>query len=281
MAATSPPPPHGGREVHPPSAFMAHPGGGSDRQRPPPLYKVPTHSTRAGTAPRAPGGARHGGGNRAVTSQPRTGQSTSYGDVKCSYRGGGAGGWDRSGCATGAPRSANRQGEEQPRHTERRSHTRRDEGEHSRQGRGAQQGRRGNQDSGNREPEWSGWQSVRGRQRQQIGWPGQPAPSLPGARATPAQPASSGGCLPQPRWAVCATGVGAHQGQTSREGERDRWWTAGTARGGTGHLGLTHTETQRGRLWTACGQRRVDSKNSQTTPATTSTTPNTPTTGRP
>ena len=29
--------------------------------------------------------------------------------------------------------------------------------------------------------------------------------------------------------------------------------------------------TQRGRLWTACGQRRVDSKSSQTTPATTST----------
>ena len=40
---------------------------------------------------------------------------------------------------------------------------------------------------------------------------------------------------------------------------------------GRGDLGLTHTETQRGRLWTACGQRRVDSKNSQTTPATTST----------
>ena len=36
-----------------------------------------------------------------------------------------------------------------------------------------------------------------------------------------------------------------------------------------GHLGCT--ETQRGRLWTACGQRCVDSKNSQTTPATTST----------
>ena len=46
---------------------------------------------------------------------------------------------------------------------------------------------------------------------------------------------------------------------------------AGTARGGTGHLGLTHTETQRGRLWTACGQRRVDSKSSQTTLAATST----------
>ena len=103
------------------------------------------------------------------------------------------------------------------------------------------------------------------------GWPGQPAPSLPGARATPAQPASGGGCLPQPRWADCTTGAAAHQGQTSREGEKDIWWAAGTACGGTGHLGLTHTETQRGRLWTACGQRRVDGKNSQTTPATTST----------
>ena len=74
-----------------------------------------------------------------------------------------------------------------------------------------------------------------------------------------------GGCLPQPRWAVCATGAGA-------EGGRDIWWTVGTTRGGAGHLGLTHTETPRGRLWTACGQRRVDSKKSQTTPATTSTT---------
>ena len=108
-----------------------------------------------------------------------------------------------------------------------------------------------------------------GRQRQQRGWPGQPAPSLPGARATPAQPASGGGCLPQPRWAVCTTGAGAHQGQTSREGEKHVWRTARTGRGGTGHLGLT--ETQRGRLWTACGQRCVDSKNSEPTPATTST----------
>ena len=74
-------------------------------------------------------------------------------------------------------------------------------------------------------------------QRQQRGWPGQPAPWLPGARATPAQPASGGGCLPQPRWAVCATGAGVHQGQTNREGEKDIWWTAGTTRGGTGHLG--------------------------------------------
>ena len=114
---------------------------------------------RAGPAPRAPGGARHGGGNRAVNSQPGTGQSTLCGDVKSSY--GGAGGWDRRGCATWAPRSATRQGEEQHRHTERGSHTRRDKGGHSRQGGGAQQGRRGNWNSGNREPEWSRWQSVR------------------------------------------------------------------------------------------------------------------------
>ena len=60
-------------------------------------------------------------------------------------------------------------------------------------------------------------------------------------------------------------------GAGSREGEKDICWTAGTARGGTGPLGLTHTEPQRGRLRTACGQRRVDGKNSQTTPAATST----------
>ena len=103
---------------------------------PPSLYKVPTYSTRAGATPRALGGARHGVGNGAMISQLRTGQSTSCGDVKPSY--GGAGGWDRRGCVTRAPRSANRQGEEQHRHTERRSHTRRDKGEHSRQGGGAQ-----------------------------------------------------------------------------------------------------------------------------------------------
>ena len=55
---------------------------------PPPLYKMPTYTTRVWVAPRAPRGARHRGGNRAVTSQPRTGQSTSYGDVKSSYGGG-------------------------------------------------------------------------------------------------------------------------------------------------------------------------------------------------
>ena len=127
-------------------------------KHPPSLYKVPTYSTRAGAVPRAPGGARHGGGNRAVNSQPGTGQSTLYGDVKSSY--GGAGGWDRRGCAMWAPRSATRHGEERHRHTERGSHTRRDKGGHSRQGGGAQRGGRGNWNSGNREPEWSRWQSV-------------------------------------------------------------------------------------------------------------------------
>ena len=217
----------------------------------PSLYKVPAYSTRAGAAPRAPGGARHGGGNRAGNSQPGTGQSTLYGDMKSSY--GGAGGWDRRGCATWAPRSATKKGEEQHRHTERGSHTRRDKGGQRRQRGGAQQGGRGNRNGWNREPEWR---------------LGLPTPSLPGARATPAQPASGGGCLPQPRWAVCATGLGARHGQTNREGEKDIWWTARTAHGGTEHLG--RTETQRGRLWTACGQRCLDSKNSQTTPPTTS-----------
>ena len=149
------------------------------------------------------------------------------------------GGW-----MAGAPRSANRQGEEQHR-------------EPHQQGQGrAQQTRRRGTARLERQPEQreQGTRMERmaehahGRQRQQRGWLGQPAsqpaPPLPGARATPAQPASGGGCLPQPRWAVCATGAGAHRGQTSREGEKDIWWTAGTARGGTGHLGLTHTETQ-------------------------------------
>ena len=141
---------------------------------PPPLYKVPTYSTRAGAVPCAPGGARHRGGKRAVTSQLCTGQSTSYGDVKSSYRG--AGGWDRKGCATGAPRSANRHGEEQHRHTERGGHTRRDKGEHSRQGGGAQQGKRGHQNSRNREPAWSGWESMRmgGRDNKGDGLASQP-----------------------------------------------------------------------------------------------------------
>ena len=80
-----------------------------------------------------------------------------------------------------------------------------------------------------------------------------------------------GGCLPRPRWAVCATGAGAHQGQTSCDGERDIWWTVGTMRGGAGHLGLTHT----GRLWAACGQQKRSND-----PGNNQHNLNTPTTGR-
>ena len=130
---------------------MSRGGGGEQaisNQTPRSLHKVPASSAkkkRMGAAPRVPGGARHRGGNRAVTRQPHTRQSASYGDVTSSC--GGAGGWDRRGCAQGAPGSANRQGEEQHRHTERGSHTRRDEGECSRQGGVGQRGRGGNQDS--------------------------------------------------------------------------------------------------------------------------------------
>ena len=81
----------------PPNA--AHAERTISKPPPPSLYKVPTFSTRVGAAPRAPGGARHGGGNRAVNSQPRTGQSTPYGDVKSLY--GGTGRWDRRGCDMG------------------------------------------------------------------------------------------------------------------------------------------------------------------------------------
>ena len=71
----------------PPNA--AHAERAISNPPPPSLYKVPTYSIRAGAAPRAPGGARHGGGNRAVNSQPRMGQPMLYGDVKSSYTGGG------------------------------------------------------------------------------------------------------------------------------------------------------------------------------------------------
>ena len=94
-------------------------------------YKVPTYSTRAGAAPRAPGGARHGGGNRAVNSQPRMGQSTLYGDVKSSYGGGRRVG--QEGVRDMGTQQATRQGEEQHRHTKRASHTKGDKGGHTRQ----------------------------------------------------------------------------------------------------------------------------------------------------
>ena len=76
-------------------------------------------------------------------------------------RTGGQAGGAGVGARKGHPGAPTDRGGEQHRHTERRSHTRRDKAEHSRQGGGAQQGRRGNQNSGNREPERRGWESVR------------------------------------------------------------------------------------------------------------------------
>ena len=242
---------------------------GSHQQTPPPsLYKVPTYCTRAGVAPRAPRGARHGGGKRAVNSQLRTGQSTSYGDVKPSY--GGAGGRDRRGCATWAPRSATRQGKEQHRHTERGSHTKRDKGEHSRQGGGPQQGRRGNQNSGNRKPEWSGWWSVRmgGSDNKGDGLASQPC-----RYHVPGQPLLNrhqvGGVSRSPN------GLFAQQ---EREPIRGRPVRGESIYGGRPGQRVEEQGTWASQKHSEAGYGRpvdrgqpVDSKNSQTTPATTST----------
>ena len=64
------------------------PSGPSATSPPPSLHELPANSTRAWAVPRAPGGACHGGGNRAVTSPPGVGQSTSCSDVKSSFGGG-------------------------------------------------------------------------------------------------------------------------------------------------------------------------------------------------
>ena len=160
---------------------------------------------------------------------------------------------------------------EQHRHTERGSHTRRDKGEHSRLGGGAQRGRRGNQNSRNREPEWRGWESVRmgGNDNKGDGLASQPRRYW-----VPGQPLLNrhqvGGVSRSPDGLFAQHEREPIRGRPAVRGKRTHGGRP-TARGGTGHLGLTHTETQRGRLWTACGQRCVDSENSQTTPTTTST----------
>ena len=85
-------------------------------------------------------------------------------------------------------------------------------------------------------------------------------PASPLATGCQGNPCSTGiRCLPQPRWAVCAKGAGAHQGQTSREGEKDIWWTAGTTCGEQGTWAphtQKHSEAGYGRpvdrgAWTA------------------------------
>ena len=103
-----------------------------------------------------------------------------------------------------------------------------------------------------------------------MAWPASPVAT--GCQGNPCSTGIRWGVSPAAQMGCVRNRSGSPLGQTSREGGRDIWWTVGTTRGGAGHLGLTHSETQRGRLWTACGQRRVDGKNSQATPATTSTT---------
>ena len=101
-----------------------------------------------------------------------------------------------------------------------------------------------------------------------MAWPASPVAT--GCQGNPCSTGIRWGVSPAAQMGCLRNRSGSPSG-ADQPGEKDIWWTAGTARGGTGHLGLTHTETQRGRLRTACGQRRVESKNSQTTPATTST----------
>ena len=183
---------------------------------------------------------------------------------------GGAGRWDRRGCATGAPRSANRQGEEQHRHKERGSHTRRDDGEHSRQGGGAQQGRRGNQD---REPEWRGWESVRmgGSDNKGDGLASQPrryrvaGQSLLNRHQVGVVSRSPDGLFAQQereptRGRPAMRGKGTYGGRSGQHVEEQGTWASRTRK---------YSDAGYGR---PVRQRRVDSKNSQTTLATTSTT---------
>ena len=175
-------------------------------------------------------------------------------------------------CATEAPRSANRQGEEQHRHTECGSHTRRDKGEHSRQGGGAQQGRTGNQNSGNREPEWSGWESVRmgGSDNTGDGLASQPC-----RYRVPGQPLLNrhqvGGASRSTDELFAQQEQEPIRGRPAARGKRTYGGRPGQRVEEQGTWALTHTETQRGRPRTACGQRCVDGENSQTTPPTTST----------
>ena len=228
---------------------------------PPSPYKVLTHSTRAGAAAGAPGGARHGGGNRAVTSQLRTGQSRSYGDVKSLYGGGQAGGTG-GGARQGHPGAPTDRGWEEPhKHTERGSHTRRNKGEHSRQGGGAQQGRRGNQNSGNREPEWRGWESVRmgGSDNKGDGLASNPCST--GIRWG-VSPAAQMGCLRNRSGSPPAVrGKRTYGGRPGQRVKEQGTWASRTQK---------HRNTARQAidgLWT---ERRGQQKQS-TTPATTST----------
>ena len=129
-------------------------------------------------------GARPKGGTRAVTSPPHVGEAPCRGNAEPLL--GGAGGYGTGAGARGRKHGA-------PTHKGR--------GSTARQDTGATPGGTG------------GTATDREGAREAATTQG----TLPGARATPDHAASGGGCLLQPRWAVCTTRDGTHQGQTSRE----------------------------------------------------------------
>ena len=140
-----------------------------------------------------------GGGNRAVNSQPRMGQSTLSSPRRCEIllRGGRRVGQEgvrdmgtqqrhqTGGGATQTHRTREpHQGGQGRAHQTRRRGTARQERLPERREQGTRMERM--------------VERAHGRQRQQRGWLGQPAPSLPGARATPAHPALGGGVSRSP-----------------------------------------------------------------------------------
>ena len=210
---------------------------------------VPANSARAGAAPCAPGGARHGGGNRAMTSQPHTRQSTSCGDVKSSF--GGQAGGTGVGAHKGHPEAPTHRGRSNtvtqhagatPGGTNASAADKEEGG--SEAGGATRTGGTGNQNVGDgRACAW-GAATTQG-----MAWPASPVAT--GCQGNPCSTVIRWGVSPAAQMGCLCNRRRSPPGQTSRGGERDMWWTAGTKRGGAGHLGLTHTETQRGRPWTA------------------------------
>ena len=100
-----------------------------------------------------------------------------------------------------------------------------------------------------------------------MAWPA--SPFATGCQGNPCSTSIRWGCLPQPRWAVCAT-VGAHRGRPALRGKRTYGARPGQRveeQGTWASRTQKHSEAGYGRPV----DRRVDGKNSRTTPATTST----------
>ena len=215
---------------------------GHQQPGPSSLHEVPTNSTRAGATPRTPGGAHQGGGNRAETSQPRAGQSTSCGDVQSSVGGGGGGQASETGVGAhkghpGAPTDRGRcntatQNAGATLGGMRASAVDEEEGG-SEAGEATRTAGTGNQNAGDGRA--CAWGAVT---TQGMAWPASPVAT--GCQGNPCSTGIRWGVSPQPRLAVCATGGGAHQGQTSREEERD-------GKGPPAHTPHQHPQPTQGR----------------------------------